>query len=174
MKARVGIEEDTLWVECDAAEFKDRDFPQIQSAIDETNAQYRTVLQEQIAAEEKREKIDRETLEKILDLDLGLNPRSLKKRRSRWLRAYLEPLGWAAFTAAWVAGGLWLWLKIPASEWSFIREPLLILIWSWVLYASAGRAVSQFRQRYRIRKFVFKKRAATVWPEQYADRRARS
>jgi hypothetical protein len=172
-KALVGIEEDTLWVECDPEAFKERDFPQIQKAMDQTNAQYRTVLQEQIAAEEKREKVDRETLEKILDLDLGLNPRPAKKRRNRWLRAYFEPLGWAAFSAVWIVAGVWLWLKIPASEWSFIREPLLILIWSWILYACVGRALSQFRQRYRIRRFVLKKRVATVWPEQYVDRRGR-
>ncbi len=172
-KAEVGIEEDTLWIECEAGDFKDRHFPQLQKAIDEANSRYRTVLQEQIAAGEKRERIDRETLEKILDLDLGLNPRAVKKRRNRWLRAYLEPFGWAAFSAVWIVAGVWAWLKIPASEWSFIREPLLILIWSWILYACAGRAISQFRQRYRIRKFVLKKRVATVWPEQYVDRKGR-
>lgn len=63
-KALVGIDEDTLWIECEAAEFKDRHFPELQKAIDEANSRYRTVLQEQIAAEEKRERIDRETLER--------------------------------------------------------------------------------------------------------------
>ena len=173
MKSRVGVEEDTLWVEGEASEFKNRDFPEIQKAIDETNARYRTVLQEQILAEQKREQLDRETLETILGLDLGLNPRPLKKRRNRWLRAYLGPLAWSAFSAIWIVAGLLIWMKIPASEWSFIREPLLLLIWSWILYAAAGRALSQFRQRYRIRKFALRKRVATLWPDQYVDRRGR-
>jgi hypothetical protein len=173
MKSRVGVEEDTLWVEGEASEFKNRDFPEIQKAIDETNTRYRTVLQEQILAEQKREQLDRKTLETILGLDLGLNPRPIKKRPNRWLRAYLGPLAWSAFSAAWIVAGLLIWMKIPASEWSFIREPLLILIWSWILYAAAGRALSQFRQRYRIRKFVLRKRVATLWPDQYVDRRGR-
>jgi hypothetical protein len=173
MKSRVGVEEDTLWVEGEGSEFKNRDLPEIQKAIDETNARYRTVLQEQILAEQKREQLDRETLETILGLDLGLNPRPTKRRRNRWLRAYLGPLAWSAFCTAWIVAGLLIWIKISASEWSFIREPLLLLIWSWILYAAAGRALSQFRQRYRIRKFVLRKRVATLWPDQYVDRRGR-
>jgi hypothetical protein len=172
-KARIGIEEDSLWVECDAAEFKDHDFPDVQRAIEETNARFRKALQEQIAVEAKREQLDRETLETILGLDLDLIPRPLRKRRNRWLRAYLSPLEWTAFAAVWSLAGLWFWKKIPASEWSFIREPLLIIIWSWILYGAGERAISQFRQRYRIRKFVLRKRIATVWPDQYVDRRGR-
>jgi hypothetical protein len=172
-KARVGIEEDTLWVECDAEEFKERDFPAVEKAIEETNARFRGVLQEQIAAEARREQLDRETLETILGLDLDLIPRPQVKRRNRWLRAYLSPLAWAAFSALWILAGLWFWKKIPASEWSFIREPLLIIIWSWILYGAGERAISQFRQRYRIRKFVLRKRIATLWPDHYVDRPGR-
>jgi hypothetical protein len=54
-KARVGIQEDSLWVETDAAEFKERDFPAVEKAIEEANTRFRSVLQEQIAAEAKRE-----------------------------------------------------------------------------------------------------------------------
>jgi hypothetical protein len=173
-KARVGIEEDTLWVECDADEFKGHDFPAVEKAIEETNARFRGVLQEQIAAEARREQLDRETLETILGLDLDLVPRPLRKRRNRWLRAYLSPLAWAAFSALWILAGVGFWKKIPASEWSFIREPLLIIIWSWILYGAGERAISQFRQRYRIRKFVLRKRIATIWPDHYVDRPGRS
>jgi hypothetical protein len=172
-KARVGIEEDTLWVECDAQEFKERDFPVVEKAIEETNARFRGVLQEQIAAEARREQLDRETLETILGLDLDLTPRPQVKRRNRWLRAYLSPLAWAAFSALWILVGVWFWKKIPASDWSFIREPLLIIIWSWILYGAGERAISQFRQRYRIRKFVLRKRIATLWPDHYVDRSGR-
>ena len=172
-KARVGIEEDTLWVESEAEEFKDRDFPEIQRAIEETNVRFRGVLQEQIAAEARREQLDRETLETILGLDLDLVPRPKVKRRNRWLRAYLSPLAWTAFSALWILAGLWFWKKIPVSEWSFIREPLLIIIWSWTLYGAGERAISQFRQRYRIRKFVLRKRIATLWPDHYVDRPGR-
>jgi hypothetical protein len=169
-KARVGIEEDTLWVESEATEFRSRDFPAVQKAIEETNERFRKVLKEQIAAEARREQLDRETLETILGLDLDLTPRPQKKRKNRWLRAYLSPFGWAAFSVCWVFSGVWFWEKIPRSEWSFIREPLLIIVWSWVLYGAVERAISQFRQRYRIRKFVLRKRIATMWPDQYVDR----
>jgi hypothetical protein len=172
-KARVGIEEDTLWVECDAAEFKDHDFPEVQRAIEETNTRFRKALEEQITAETKREQLDRETLETILGLDLDLIPRPKVKRRNRWLRAYLNPLAWAAFSVLWILAGVWFWKNIPASEWSFIREPLLIIIWSWILYGASERSISQFRQRYRIRKFVLRKRIATVWPDHYVDRPGR-
>jgi hypothetical protein len=172
-RARIGIEEDTLWIETDATEFKTRDFPEVEKAIEQTNAQFRKVLQEQIAAEARREQLDRETLETILGLDLDLIPRPQVKRRSRVLRAYLGPLGWLAFSVCWIAGGFWFWKKIPASEWSFIREPLLIMVWSWILYGAGERAISQFRYRYRIRKFVLRKRVATMWPDQYVDRKGR-
>lgn len=172
-KARVGIEEDTLWVECEAAEFKNRDYPQIQNAIEDTNARYRAVLQEQIAAEARREELDRDTLEVILGLELDTIPRPQVKRRSRVFRAYLAPIMWSACSAVWILAGWLVWIKIPASEWSFIREPLLIIIWSWILYALINRAISQFRQRYRIRKFVLRKRPTTIWPHQYVDRRGK-
>jgi hypothetical protein len=172
-KARVGIEEDTLWVETEAANFKDHEFPAVQKAIEETNARFRQVLHEQIAAEAKREQLDRETLETILGLDLDLTPRPHAKRTNRRLRAYLSPLAWTAFSVAWILSGVWVWKKIPASEWSFIREPLLIIIWSWILYGACGRAISQFRHRYRIRKFVLRKRIATQWPDHYVDRPGR-
>jgi hypothetical protein len=172
-KVRVGIEEDALWVECEAAEFKNRDFPAVETAIEETNARFRKVLQEQIAAEAKREQLDRKTLETILGLDLDLIPRPVRKRRNRRLRAYLSPLAWTVFSVLWIVGGIWFWRNIPTSEWSFIREPLLIIIWSWILYGASERAISQFRQRYRIRKFVLRKRIATVWPDHYVDRPGR-
>jgi hypothetical protein len=172
-KARVGIEEDTLWVETEAADFKDHEFPAVQKAIEETNARFRQVLEEQIAAEAKREQLDRETLETILGLDLDLSPRPQRKRRNRWLRAYLSPLAWTVFSVVWILSGVWVWKKIPASQWSFIREPLLIIIWSWILYGACGRAISQFRHRYRIRKFVLRKRIATQWPDHYVDRPGR-
>jgi hypothetical protein len=172
-KARVGIEEDALWVECDAAEFKGHEFPAIEKAIEETNARFRNVLQEQIAAEAKREQLDRETLETILGLGLDLIPRPMRKRRNRGLRAYLSPLVWMAFSALWIVAGISFWRNIPTSEWSFIREPLLIIIWSWILYGASERAISQFRHRFRIRKFVLRRRIATVWPDQYVDRPGR-
>jgi len=172
-KARVGIEEDTLWVETDAAEFKNHEFPAVQKAIEETNSRFRAVLQEQIAAEAKREQLDRETLETILGLDLDLIPRPHAKRSNRWLRAYLSPIAWTAFSVVWILSGVWAWKKMPTSEWSFIREPLLIIIWSWILYGACGRAISQFRHRYRIRKFVLRKRIATEWPDHYMDRPGR-
>jgi len=172
-KARVGIEEDTLWVETEATEFKNHEFPAVQKAIEETNARFRMVLQEQIAGEAKREQLDRETLETILGLDLDLTPRPRAKRSNRWLRAYLSPFAWTTFSVVWILSGVSVWKKIPASEWSFIREPLLIIIWSWILYGACGRAISQFRHRYRIRKFVLRKRIATEWPDHYVDRPGR-
>jgi hypothetical protein len=172
-KARIGIDADTLWIECEPVSLKSHHLPELQKAISETNYRYRTALQDQTFAGQRREGLDREIMEQLDKLDLGLEPRPKPRRRRRILRAYYRPLVMSAFCVLWYLAGLFVWTTTPADKWNFVTFLPLALIWSCVLYFSFRAAFYQFRRRLKIRQSIRQKHVKPLWPDQYVDRKSR-
>jgi len=172
-KPRVGIEDASLWVDCEPGRLKTAHLPELQKAMAHTNQTFGIGFQEQIEAELKKQRLDRETLEALDHLDLGLTPRIIPPPPSTFLRAYREPLTLLSFCALWGVVGLIGWRNLPVNPWSFLINPLLILIYAGVFFFVFRSAFVQMAHRFKVRQWSRRQRLKNLWPSQYSDRRGR-
>jgi hypothetical protein len=173
-KPRVGIDSDTLWIECEPSTLKSVHLPELQQAISETNLRYGSVLREQLQAKHTRQQLDLHTLEELGNLDLGLKPRIQVRSRSNVIDAYLQPIILLAFCILWSLVGIMGWSRMPDNQWSWLINPVLVLLYAGVLYWALQSGLSQIARRWRTRQWVRGRISRkTLWPSQYVDRKGR-
>jgi hypothetical protein len=172
-KPNIGLDEDSLWIECVPASLKHEHLPRLQEVISATNSKYKSTAEDQQTSRELHERLGREALEMIQNLDLELRPRPEPVRRSRRLQAYWSPFSLALVCVLLLVGGRASYANLYAKLGIVWFLPLVIL-WSWVVFAVAGSAFTRFRRIFRIRQWAFRRRKKVVWPERYVDREGRA
>ena len=172
-KAEVGLDEDSLWIECQPADLKGEHLPLLQETVGAANSRYRSMMEEQLRARTRQERLGREALEIIRRLDLELRPRPEQPKRSRHvLRAYLRPASLGALWVVLFLGGV-AGLAVVREKLGVLGLMGLAVLWVLVLCFIAMRAVSRFSQVFNIRRLAFKEQARTKWPARYVDREGR-
>ena len=73
-KRRVGIESDTLWIECAPEEVRDQHLPHLEWALEQANARYGDQRQQKELALERQRELSRQTQMKLDDLARSFAP----------------------------------------------------------------------------------------------------